>query len=306
MTELKTMLMIAAIVALIMVGLTAYDLYTVYGEPFIVVGEKGEKSILVAFEGDLNIIKYDNGHQKFEFFDSHFKQYNSGFFIRSDGIGIIGVDLGDSFRLNVYTSKGIDTFTAYPQTVKVEPKSSVGADLSKWEYDSVGRNDYVIVIPVDEPKPDRLDILVDMPRTVQYKHDFNWDLVAIDTEIKSEKDRRLENVSIYGKILDPLGLTLKVFDGHTSQFGLFAGDMYIPDNQRLGEYTLKLSASKRGMDSITKTMSFFVIPLDSGSSSSKCPPGIYSWNGTMCVDSNNCTSSHWYNATSQQCVKEVK
>ena len=135
MTELKTMLLIAARVALIMVGLTAYDLYTVYGDPFIVAGEKGEKSILVAFEGDLNIIKYDNGLHTVEAFDAKFKQYNSGFVIKSKYVHVIGVDLGNnSYRLNVYSHNGIDTFTVYPlQGERIEPKSSVGADLSRYD-----------------------------------------------------------------------------------------------------------------------------------------------------------------------------
>jgi len=115
---------------------------------------------------------------------------------------------------------------------------------------------------------------------------LNFDLTAIDTKIISEQDQRLSNVPINVTILNPLMEIVGVWNGTTDGFGMFGDRYYIVGNQMIGEYTLKASITKENYTSVSKMVSFFVVPLDS-SDTRKCPYGYF------------------YNAT-QQCEEEVK
>lgn len=275
-----------------------------YGEPFMVGGVNGEKNILVAFEDKLNIIMYDNGDSLVEVYDSTLKQFKSGFMLKSNVLIIIGVDLGDSYRLNVYSSDGIDTFTAYPVTdTKVEdPKNTVtvGADISRWDIPTTGRSDKTIVIPEKEFDPDTLKVISGVPHSVQWTHDLNFDFMVVDTAIKSETDSRIKNALVEMTMINPIGKIIGTWNGSTDNLGNHGNSWHVEDNEMIGEYTLNATANYENFTQKSLLVSFFVTPLNSDGSNAKCP-NWYFYNDTSTLCQQDCKGGFTWNTTSILC-----
>ena len=119
----------------------------------MIKGENKDHDIFIAIDGDVNIIMWDalDGYSKH--FDSKLKTYKSGgFSLKNPESGIIvwGHPMEDStqYKLVILTSEGVERIvssvvdytpleetekktTATP-TARVEPKSSVGADITRY------------------------------------------------------------------------------------------------------------------------------------------------------------------------------
>lgn len=281
-------------------------------EPIRTISGFGEDgAIVIRDNGSNKITLYDGDTgKKSEHFDSRVKTYNSGGFSMKNhesGIIVFGHPINDDgqYKLLVLTSDKVYRFIGVSgiiEELNEEPSSSVGRDISRWDIPTTGRSDYKYVKPVEQHNPDTLDLLFSVPQSVQWLYNLNFDLTAIDTQIKSENDRRLSNVPISVQILNPLMEIVDTWDGTTDNFGVFGDSYYIADNQMIGEYTLKASIEKENYTSISKMVSFFVIPLVGDNSSNACPVQLILNSTQFCVDSDGCVSWQIFNVTSNFCV----
>lgn len=225
----------------------------------------------------------------FEDPNSNVKMYSSGGFSLKNhtvGIMIFGHPEGEYYKMTVFVNGTVHRLLVdlYPiaENITEEPTSSVGADLSRWDIPTEGRSDKVIVIPEKEFDPNTLEIIPVVPHAVQYKHNFLFDFVVVDTAIKSEMDQKLENAWIEITMINPLNDIVGEWSGTTNGLGSHGDVWYVQDNEILGQYTLNATAGIEGFAQKTKLVSFFVMPLDS-ESGSECPT-LYNWNGTHCVE----------------------
>jgi len=258
-------------------------------EQFInsIYGVFDEGSIFIADNGTNNvIILYDNVGNSTKHYDSTVKEYNSGSFVMRNiqsGILVFAHPIQyDQYKLVIVTTDKVYRLIGVLQiiselepveSVEVQPTSSVGADITKWDIPTEGKSDYVYVAPIEEHDPDTLDILFSVPQQIQWLYALNFDLTAIDTKIASEQDQRLPDVPINVQILNPIMEIVGTWNGTTDNFGVFGEKYYIVGNQMLGEYKLQASIEKENYTSVSKMVSFSVIPLATGSSSQKCPLG---------------------------------
>lgn len=118
-------------------------------ETIMISATDGTTSILIAFDGSANFIKFQNDAGLSVHFDSKLKQYKSGGFSMKNyesGILVFGHKINMSqYKLAIITSEKVyrligfinvlqDIETKKPEIVPeiIEPKSSIGADISKW------------------------------------------------------------------------------------------------------------------------------------------------------------------------------
>jgi len=120
-------------------------------------GESKNHGIFIAIQGNDNIMMWDTLDGYSEHFDSKQKIYKSGgFSIKNvkDGIAVWGHPLSDTqYKLVILTSEGVsrivsdvismDTVETVTKsgdiTERIDPKSSVGADITKWDIPTAGR-----------------------------------------------------------------------------------------------------------------------------------------------------------------------
>ena len=122
----------------------------------MIEGQNEDHGIFIAIEGNSNIIMWDTLDGYSEHFDSRLKTYKSGGFSLKNpesGIAVWGHPIEDAtqYKLVILTSEGVERmvasvigFTPIEETEKEtttreEPESSVGADISKWDIPTVGR-----------------------------------------------------------------------------------------------------------------------------------------------------------------------
>lgn len=251
-------------------------------------------SIVILIDGIDNTITLNYDGITSEHYDGVIKTYNSGAFAIKNvasGIALFAHPIGnEQYRLVVITNDNVYRLIGVSEIVSEdvvapsydEPVSSIGTDISKWDIPTDGRSEYEIIIPTESHNPDSLDMITSVPYTVEFKHDFRFDVTAIDTQIKSESDQKLSDVSVGITMTNPIGETIEIWDGLTGTNGLFGNVWYVPDNQMIGEYKLHVTMEKENYTSILQMVSFFVQPTDEDSNSS-CPAGYVHNDDRVCV-----------------------
>lgn len=296
---------------------------SVYAETSIYAVNE-ENSISVTWEDDLGFISYNNSQGPSEHWPVS-KFFNSGGFVMiSPEINVWGHFLDDDqYDLTVQTYEGIEKFTTQallnvPDKEKIIgeetnnilkeywenrlgqiPDDSLGADISKWDIPSEGRSDYEYVTPGKEFDPDTLDMIVSNPNSVQYKHTFSFDVIAINNEIASKKDQRIQDVTISAKITNPIDELVQYWSGVTDKYGKFEGAFFVPDNTMLGLYTLEIVADLERYTTNTKSIPFYVTPQDKDGLSG-CPTG-YMRNSTSLICQIECENGYKINYTKNIC-----
>lgn len=251
-------------------------------------------SISIMHDGITNIIILEKDGIKSEHWDGVIKIYNSGAFVIKNiesGIVLFAHPIGnDQYRLVVITNDMVYRLIGVSEIISEldvvtsleEPVSSIGTDISNWDIPTIGRSDPQIIIPTESHNPDSLDMIASVPFNVEYKHDFRFDITAIDTQIKSTIDQRLSDVSVDISMINPIGETIEIWNGLTDKNGYFGNVWYVPDNQMLGEYKLHISIDKENYTSILQIVSFFVQPIEDDGGSS-CPVNYVLDNTGVCV-----------------------
>ncbi len=120
--------------------------------------------------------------------------------------------------------------------------------------------------PIKRIIDDQIKIVVQNPRSVEYKKEFSLSGLIFDPKINKNNDYnfndgKINDVKISGKIKNADGDTVHSFNEITSNRGHFATTYYVPENSGLGEYSIVINAektinSKVVTDKLTK--SFFV------------------------------------------------
>lgn len=255
-------------------------------------GNNADTGIFVAFDGDLSMIFYKSAHGTSTHYDATVKEYrHGGFVLKSPEIVIFGHRLNqEEYTVLVMTSNGFERFVVsdYHPIIKVEVKEESEKESSSileeyWEnrestaVREADKEKEIIVI--EEPKQE-IVIVSQMPKQVPWMSNYVVDLKVYDPEINSKldyywKDGRIAGVEITGKIIDPSGKILKLFEGVTSKFGHFSEDVYIPVNSNTNApFTIEIIGSKY-FDSNLATFSlleqFYVYAPGISSGGSKCP-----------------------------------
>lgn len=288
-----------SIFAIIIISILAIVAITdvVYGEKISTIelyAENNEKNIFVFIEDGSSIIVYQTQDGMSTHYDSKINLYNSGSFVLKSpetGIMVWGYSQGDNYKLSVMTLEGVDRFTTrsiMKEPVEQELDTIKSQDILKdyWENRNTSesaRTDHTYIKPEKVFDPDTLDVIISNPNSVQYKHNFSFDVVAIDTEITSKKDQRIQDVTVIAKVTDPVGKLVKYWNGVTDKFGKFEAGFFIPDNTMLGAYTLEIVADLENYTTNTKLVNFYVIPLDDTGSTNRCADGfIYNPTSSLC------------------------
>jgi len=147
--KLHTIVIVALlIITLIVIG----NCYNVFAETTIITANDAETSIQIMNEDSMNVILFQNENGISTHYESKMKQYKNGFSMKNleSGILVFGHKISMSqYKLVIITSEKvyrligfvdvleeiqIDTIKEKPEIVteKIEPKSSIGSDVSKW------------------------------------------------------------------------------------------------------------------------------------------------------------------------------
>jgi len=245
-------------------------------------GSGVDSKIFLDIQGKSSMVDFDTKYGNFEIKDFKIKFYNSGGFSLKNpesGILVFGHPVTSTqYEIFVLTSDGPYRLLANVIDLNYsEPKSNLGADITRHDIPTNGRTDHTYVIPEESFDPDTLDIISNVPYNVQYKHEIVFDFTVIDSSIASEKDQRLGNAQTSITLTNPLGVIVEQWSGLTDSFGSFNESWFVVDNEVLGEYTLDVLSSFENFTDTTATVSFFVIPIDE--SGARCPSYTI-WNGT--------------------------
>ena len=148
---------------------------------------------------------------------------------------------------------------------KIQNKS--GEQLRK----EIVNKDRPVPSPIKIVIDDRIKILVQNPRSVEYKNEFALSGFIFNPKINKNNDYnfndgKINDVKISGKIKKVGGDTVHSFSEITSNSGYFSTTYYVPENSDLGEYSVIIDAektinSKVVTDKLTK--SFFVNDIQS-------------------------------------------
>jgi len=246
-------------------------------------GSGVDSKIFLSISGSSNMVALDTADGRSHHVESKVKFYNSGGFSLKNpesGILVFGHPISDvQYKILILTSDGPYRLLANVIDLNYsEPKSSLGADITRHDIPTVGRIDHTPTIHEEVFDPDTLDIISNVAHNVQYKHEIVFDFTVIDSSIASEKDQRVGNAQTSITLTNPLGVIIEEWSGLTDNFGSFNESWFVVDNEVLGEYTLDVLSSFESFTDTTATVSFFVIPIDEGSSS-RCPSYTI-WNGT--------------------------
>jgi len=264
-------------------------------ETKIIVGVfDGNRSILIVND-DINIIKIQDEYGMIsEYYNSEIKLYRDGGFSMKNRESLIAVwihpidnglykviliDNGDRHRFLTVLGDFDDVYNE--DFVVKEPKSSIGADINKWNIPTQGRNNHTIIIPEKEFNPDTLEIISNIPHFIEYKHTLNFDFGVIDNAILSETDQRVKDATINISLINPFGEDIIQWSGITNNLGYFGDSWYVEDNEVLGQWRFNVTASFDNFTQKNTFVNFFVIPLDDDSTR-KCPLS-YFWNSTSMI-----------------------
>lgn len=206
----------------------------------MIEGENDDHGIFIAIEGRSNILMWDTVDGYSEHFDGNLKIYKSGnFSLKNPASGIAvwahAIENATQYKLLILTSEGVERIVAnvidedFPieEDIPIEevqkdapttiyPKSSVGADITKYDVPIISRDDgktsMLLTLKIDRPNSfiheDRYDmngelydartgkVLVDGKVTVQISRDGYVIRELSDTSNKAGKVRlQFENLS---------------------------------------------------------------------------------------------------------------
>lgn len=274
------------IIPLILVVMIFCVMPLVDAELLTIKGSNDYSGILIGIDDNQNIIKWLTKDGHFEKQNSSkVKLYNSGGFTFKNvemGIKVWGHPTSDTtqYKLTILYGNEFQKMTASTidnsEFANIKSKSSVGADISKYDIPTEGRKEITSYVkPEKVHDPDSLDMIPSVPQKVSYKHNFNFDFTAIDTQIKSQNDQRLTGVSVFTTIFNPIGEIMGTWNGTTGNMGLFGDQYYIIENQMIGEYKIETTMKKDNYNPVTKMISFFVLPSEDNDSNKSCPSGYW-------------------------------
>lgn len=179
-------------------------------------GYNSEMFVFVYLENPDNMIKIVTENGKYEFIHSDLKLYKSGSFSLKnpqEGIGLWAHLLEDGkYRITILTSDGVERITASefedtPKPVRIEPKSSVGADVSKWNVPTMNSR--------SEPLESLFGINVDIPKIKYLNDKFHPTIKVFDVR----KNKGLKDIPVSLEISRD-GLILDTRKGITASGGL--------------------------------------------------------------------------------------
>lgn len=109
-------------------------------------------------------------------------------------------------------------------------------------------------------------LLVDHYARVEWKSPYKFIVKTFDPKLNPTSNFNtvygsIDGVKIHAKITDPLGNTFKISEGVTQKFGYYEDIILIPDNARTGNYVLNVTASGDKFNTVTKELTFLVIPF---------------------------------------------
>jgi len=219
---MKEILTIMALVAVLFVSVQ----YAQADEKILMIeGQNKDHGIFIAIEGNNNIIMWETLDGYSEHFDSRLKTYKSGGFSLKNlesGIAVWGGYLnGDptQYKLLILTSEGAERIVASvieytpleetekETTTRVEPKSSVGTDITKWDIPKPTRSN-------PEPEP-IYAITAEKIDKFKLGEDFNMSFKVYEVR----QNKVLEDVKVSLSISRD-GLVHKTFSGQTGLGGL--------------------------------------------------------------------------------------
>ena len=256
--------------------------------------------IFLSIEDNESIIIWETATGFSEHFDSKLKMYPSGGFSLKNpesGIAVWGHQKGKTWDLFILTNDGIVRLMGQSiffdnveplkvtnaTTTTIEPKNSIGADITKWDIPTEGRTNHQYVAPEKVFDPNTLKIISSVPKSVQYKHNLNFDFSVVDTTVKSEKDQKIENANVEILMINPLGKSIQQWRGTTNSLGSFGDSWFVVDNEIIGEYTLNVTAAFEDFTKKSTLVSFFVTPIDENSAR-KCPANHIQNSIGICVE----------------------
>ncbi|MFY9301222.1 MAG: hypothetical protein WAO91_08545 [Candidatus Nitrosotenuis sp.] len=131
---------------------------------------------------------------------------------------------------------------------------------------------YAMLMPQKTIKQTELDdkkdilLLVKHYDRVEWKNPYKFVVRTFDPALNPGSDfyassGYLEKIRIHARVIDPLGSTIKVSDGITQKFGYYEDSVVIQDNARTGNYVLNVTASGENFKTVSKELTFVVIPL---------------------------------------------
>lgn len=138
-------------------------------------GENKDHGIFIAIQGNSNIMMWDTIDGYSEHFDSKLKTYKSGGFSLKNpesGIAVWAHPINDAqYKLVILTSEEVERMTGSlieeiehiepTGNQSIEPKSSVGADITKYDIPTVsrddGKTDFKITVKTDRIHTEYLD-----------------------------------------------------------------------------------------------------------------------------------------------------
>ncbi len=112
-------------------------------EPLTITANNGKMDLSIIIDGDSNTVKIQTEKSLFQHWDSYVKYFKSGAFKVSSKYMLLFVSpISDGqYKIAYITSDGIQRFTGN-KVIEIkygEPKSSVGADITKYDIPNVGR-----------------------------------------------------------------------------------------------------------------------------------------------------------------------
>ncbi|NDF46820.1 MAG: hypothetical protein EB158_01210 [Nitrosopumilaceae archaeon] len=122
------------------------------------------------------------------------------------------------------------------------------------------------ISPEESTSAKDLLLLAKQNNRVQWKDLYKFTIRAFDKQSNPQSDFNtntgyVNGVQISVTVKDTVGNVVKTTTGTTQKFGYYEDSILIPDNARTGVYTVTVTASAKNYHTITKSLSFTVIPL---------------------------------------------
>lgn len=254
---MKEILAIMVLVAVLFVSVQ----YAQADERILMIeGQNKDHGIFIAIEGNSNIIMWETLDGYSEHFDGKLKTYKSGGFSLKNlksGIAVWGHPIEDAtqYKLVIFTSEGVERMTASVMDytpleetenksgpTRVEPKSSVGTDITKWNIPTTGRSvssdNFLLAVETGNMQTKRLgEDLVHQIKVYEVRHNQKLEGARVTLEISRDNFVH-KSVTLYS---DKAGLV--DFDIRHMEYPLFYPNFC---------YDVKIMAEYEGYTTIVK------------------------------------------------------
>ena len=188
----------------------------VYGELLTIEGSNEEYHIFLAIESDLHYLQWNTPEGYSEHFDLKIRSFNSGGFRISDSsILVFGHPVNSGYDLVIKTTEGIqrihtDMTVQEKISTTVEPKNSVGADISRHD------------VPSDLTRPE-LDVkgldMMYLKMNKLYSKQIGDTLdINLDLKVPGQSYGGIEGADIHMKVVRE-GFTIYETSGTTDKHG---------------------------------------------------------------------------------------